>query len=122
MTAADTSRRAVSAFAGGAVGAAAAAFVLITVLWHHHRKAEPGARRVVPDDPGEEWFTSEVLRGFPMEAVRPLLLGPDAPSLNRLYMAWLFATQGHDCAWIARHLDLSAEVVRVLVDAARSRG
>ncbi|WP_169317165.1 hypothetical protein [Actinacidiphila oryziradicis] len=56
-----------------------------------------------------------------MEAVRPLLLGPDASALNRLYLAWIFATHGHDAVWIERYLDLPGEVVHVLVDAAHQR-
>jgi hypothetical protein len=54
-----------------------------------------------------------------MEAVRPLLLGLDAPDLNHLYTAWLFATHGNDAVWIEQNLDLPGEMSRLLVGAAR---
>ncbi|MGW5367985.1 hypothetical protein ACWER6_12025 [Streptomyces sp. NPDC004009] len=106
---------------GALMGAATAAFILIAALWHHHRQAEQRACRVVPEDLGDGLFTARSLEGFPMEAVRPFLLGPDAPSLNSLYTAWLLATHGHDAAWIAHHLDLPPEVLHLLTDAARQR-
>ncbi|MFF3517504.1 hypothetical protein [Streptomyces sp. NPDC002573] len=106
---------------GALMGAATAAFILIAALWHHHRQAEQRTRKIVPEDLGEEWFTAKSLEGFPMEAVRPFLLGPNAPSLNRLYTAWLLATHGHDPAWIAHHIDLPPDVVHLLADAARQR-
>ncbi|MEU4119106.1 hypothetical protein AB0F71_32015 [Kitasatospora sp. NPDC028055] len=64
---------------------------------------------------------SAVLDDFPMEQVRPLLLGPDAPGLNRLYTAWVFATHGHDPQWIADHLGLPTPTARLLVTAARQQ-
>ena len=33
----------------------------------------------------DTWFTADVLEGFPVEAVRALLLRLGAPSLSRLY-------------------------------------
>ncbi|GAA2261533.1 MULTISPECIES: hypothetical protein [Kitasatospora] len=105
---------------GTLIGAAAAAFVTTAAVLHHSRRTVREARRPLPEVTDGDWFSRQDLEGFPMEAVRPLLRAPDAPSLNRLYVAWLFATQGHDVPWLIHHLDLPAEAADVLVNAARS--
>jgi hypothetical protein len=73
--------------------------------------------------PGEaadnSWFTAQALQDFPMDAVRPRLLEPDAPDLTSMYTAWIFATHGQDAVWLKHHLDLPADLAHLLVDAAR---
>lgn len=103
------------------VGAGISAFLVMAALWHHRRRAARRARPPVPEEVGEEWFTAKTLAGFPMEAVRPLLLRPGAPNLARLYVAWVLATHGHEAGWIECHLGLPEQVVHILVDAARQR-
>ncbi|MGW1159855.1 hypothetical protein ACWD5Q_26030 [Streptomyces sp. NPDC002513] len=104
---------------GALIGAATAAFVVVAAMWHSHRNAARNARRCLPEAVDESWFTARTLDGFPMEAVRPHLLGKNAPSLDRLYTAWIFATQGQDAAWLARNLDLPEDLMDLLVEAAR---
>ena len=58
------------------------------------------------------------LEGFPMDEVRPFLLGPAAVDLNRLYGAWVLATHGRDAVWIEQHLHLPTEAARLLTAAA----
>ncbi|MEU8695651.1 hypothetical protein [Streptomyces sp. NPDC048665] len=103
---------------GALMGAGTAAFVLVAAVWHSHRNAARRARRRLHETVDDSWFTARTLDGFPMEAVRPYLLGKDAPGLNRLYTAWILATHGEDAAWIERHLDLPADLTRLLVDTA----
>ncbi|WP_063750639.1 hypothetical protein [Streptomyces roseochromogenus] len=98
-----------------------AAFVLVAAVWHSHRNAARQARRRPHETVDDSWFTARTLDGFPKEAVRPYLLGKDAPSLNRLYTAWILATHGEDAPWIERRLGLPADITRLLVDAARQR-
>ncbi|MEU4581287.1 hypothetical protein AB0F92_04205 [Kitasatospora aureofaciens] len=80
------------------------------------------ARRPLPLPPpgphGRE-YSARALEGFPMEAVRPLLLTEHAPQLGQLYSAWMLARAGRPAAWIARRLGLPLEAVQLLVDAAR---
>ncbi|MGX4695331.1 hypothetical protein [Streptomyces sp. JNUCC 63] len=90
-------------------------------MWHSRRKAARPARQHRPETVDESWFTARTLDGFPMEAVRPHLLGKGAPGLDHLHTAWIFATHGQDAGWIERHLDLPADVTRLLVGAARRR-
>ncbi|MFF3153262.1 hypothetical protein [Streptomyces sp. NPDC057910] len=104
---------------GVLLGAGAAIFLLAATVLHRHRTAARRARQQLIDS--GDWFTARTLEGFPMEAIRPHLLGPDAPSLNRLYTAWVLATHGHSAAWIQRNLDLPSGLVRLLVDAATTR-
>lgn len=104
--------------ASALVGAATAAFVVIAAVVHSHRRAQRKASRQLTKTVDESWFTTGALDGFPMEVVRPLLLTPDAPSLNHLYTAWIFATHGHDAAWLERNLDLPAGLAHLLADAA----
>ncbi|MGW4820028.1 hypothetical protein ACWEP4_13710 [Streptomyces sp. NPDC004227] len=69
------------------LGAAVTAFVLLAAVLRADRKATRRARRRVLEVMDESSFTSRTLAGFPMEAVRPRLLGPSAPCLNHLYTA-----------------------------------
>ncbi|WP_225102472.1 hypothetical protein [Streptomyces sp. CoH27] len=83
MTAVATAPRADRPIVAGAlVGAATAAFVVIAAMVRSHHRAQQEARRQLPEAVDESWFTSGALDGFPMNAVRPLLLTPGAPSLN----------------------------------------
>ncbi|MER7767473.1 hypothetical protein [Kitasatospora sp. NPDC096140] len=81
------------------------------------------ARRPLPLPPagpdGPE-YSARALEGFPMEAVRPLLLAENAPRLDRLYSAWMLARSGRPAPWIARRLDIPLDAAHLLVDAARS--
>ncbi|MFJ9844985.1 hypothetical protein ACIRYZ_31990 [Kitasatospora sp. NPDC101155] len=107
---------------GVLIGAATAGLLLALLLAQSRRAGRPAAERVAAGagDDDTQWFSARSLEGFPMEQVRPLLLSADAPGLNRLYTAWVFATHGHDPQWIARHLDLPTPTARLLVAAARS--
>ncbi|WP_406194906.1 hypothetical protein OH807_06245 [Kitasatospora sp. NBC_01560] len=108
---------------GGALfGASAAVLGVAGLLWHRLRRRHraPAARSTEAGD--EPTFTASALEGFPTDAVRPLLLGPDAVGLDRLHTAWILATHGHDAAWITHHLDLPSEATHLLVDAARHQG
>ncbi|WP_225101729.1 hypothetical protein [Streptomyces sp. CoH27] len=106
---------------GALIGAGTATFVVVAALWHSHRGATRQRRRSLTETVDESWFTADTLEGFPMEDVRPCLLGKDAPSLNTLYTAWVFATHGQDAHWIEHHLNLPAGITHLLVDAARQR-
>ncbi|WP_411139965.1 hypothetical protein [Streptomyces sp. x-80] len=105
--------------AGGALAAVGVpVFLVVAVLRHHyHRVAARQARPTVPTAADGQWFTAESLAGFPWQTARD----PGAPGRDRLYLAWILATQGHDAAWIGHQLGLPAEVVHPLVDAARER-
>ncbi|WP_055495774.1 hypothetical protein [Streptomyces sp. TP-A0356] len=119
MTALATAPRADRPIVAGAlVGAATAAFVVVAAVVHSHHRAQREAKRQLTETVDESWFTSGALDGFPMDAIRPLLLTPDAPSLNHLYSAWIFATHGHDAAWLEHNLDLPAGIAHLLADAA----
>ncbi|MFE5588136.1 hypothetical protein [Kitasatospora sp. NPDC056531] len=105
---------------GVLIGAATAGLLLALLLAQSRRQAgRPLADRAVAVEDDTQWFSARSLEGFPMEQVRPLLLAPGAPGLNRLYTAWVFATHGHDPQWIANHLDLPTPTARLLVAAAR---
>ncbi|WP_158073118.1 hypothetical protein [Streptomyces kebangsaanensis] len=41
--------------------------------------------------------------------------------MDRVYAAWILATHGADAAWLERHLDLPADLARLLVEAAGAR-
>ncbi|MFD9684642.1 hypothetical protein ACFXPX_01645 [Kitasatospora sp. NPDC059146] len=73
-----------------------------------------------PPGPNGREYSAWALEGFPMEAVRPLLLAEHAPQLGQLYSAWMLARAGRTAPWIARRLGLPVEAVQLLVDAARS--
>ncbi|MEU4117894.1 hypothetical protein AB0F71_25815 [Kitasatospora sp. NPDC028055] len=72
-----------------------------------------------PPGPNGREYSARALEGFPMEAVRPLLLAEHAPQLGQLYSAWMLARAGRTAPWIARRLALPVEAVQLLVDAAR---
>ncbi|MFI9361981.1 hypothetical protein ACIG5E_13100 [Kitasatospora sp. NPDC053057] len=74
-----------------------------------------------PPGPNGREYSARALEGFPMEAVRPLLLTEHAPQLGQLYSAWMLARSGRPAPWIARRLDLPLDAVQLLVDAARGR-
>ena len=118
MTALATAPRADRPIVAGALVGAAAAFVVVTAVVHSHHRAQREARRQLTETVDESWFTPGALDSFPMDAIPPLLLKPDAPSLNRLYTAWIFATHGHDTAWLEHNLDLPADLARLMADAA----
>ncbi|NIY62172.1 hypothetical protein [Streptomyces malaysiensis] len=107
--------------AGALVGAVAAAFAMGAAVFHARRRAARRARHRLGAAVDESWFTASTMEGFPGEAVRRRLLGPDAPSLECVYTAWVFATQGYGPVWIAHHLDLPDELTRLLAEAARQR-
>ncbi|MFG2847877.1 hypothetical protein ACGF12_32615 [Kitasatospora sp. NPDC048296] len=81
------------------------------------------ARRPLPLPPlgpnGRE-YSARALEGFPMEAVRPLLLAEHAPQLGQLYSAWMLARAGRPAPWIARRLDIPLDAAQLLTDAARA--
>ena len=104
---------------GVLISAATAAFILLATVAHRQQSVTRNPRPQLPDAVDEPWFAPEALEGFPMEALRPLLLGPHAPNLNRLYTGWILATHGYGASWIEQHLDLPTEAAHLLVDAAR---
>ncbi|MER7845149.1 hypothetical protein ABTZ03_14530 [Kitasatospora sp. NPDC096077] len=107
---------------GVLIGASVVGLLLALLLAHSRQRAGRSvAERVAAGEDDAQWFSARSLEGFPMEQVRPLLLAPDAPGLNRLYTAWVFATHGHDPQWIAHHLDLPTPTARLLVAAARKQ-
>ncbi|MEV5283444.1 hypothetical protein [Streptomyces sp. NPDC052811] len=107
---------------GFLLGASIAVLAMAAVLAHRHRKiAVHHSPSVSPEAVDASWFTARTLNGFPMEAVRPVLLGPNAPDLNRLYTAWVLALHGHDTAWIVSRLGLPHPVAALLVDTAGAR-
>ncbi|WP_188278842.1 hypothetical protein [Streptomyces sp. CBMA152] len=107
---------------GFLLGAAVAILALSAVLAHRHRQiAARHHPAVSPESVDASWFTARALDGFPMESVRPDLLGPNAPDLNRLYLAWILATHGHDTNGLIRRLGLSHDVAALLVDSAQAR-
>ncbi|MCQ4046372.1 hypothetical protein ACFOSC_19500 [Streptantibioticus rubrisoli] len=106
-------------FAVAAVACAAVVAVALVGAVRRRRRCTVRAfdpALVVPEEP---WFPATALTGFPADALDATLTGPDAPSLDRLHVAWVFATQGYDAPWIARHFDLRLSVARMLEDAAR---
>ncbi|HJD81860.1 hypothetical protein ABZX88_34210 [Kitasatospora aureofaciens] len=105
-------------FLSGVLIGASVAGLLLALLLAHGRQRAARTRGTTPDDDAQ-WFSARSLEGFPMEQVRPLLLAPGSPGLNRLYTAWMFATHGHDPQWIAHHLGLPTPTARLLVTAAR---
>ncbi|MFE7590623.1 hypothetical protein ACFU6K_14585 [Kitasatospora sp. NPDC057512] len=73
-----------------------------------------------PPGPNGREYSARALEGFPMEAVRPLLLAENAPQLGHLYSAWMLARAGRPAPWIARRLAIPPDAAHLLVDAARS--
>ncbi|MFJ3217847.1 hypothetical protein ACIPLC_18240 [Kitasatospora sp. NPDC086801] len=104
---------------GVLIGASGAGLLLALLLARSGRRTGRPAPAAALGQDDTQWFSARSLEGFPMEQVRPLLLSPGAPGLNRLYTAWVFATHGHDPQWIAHHLDLPTPTARLLVTTAR---
>ncbi|MBV2156735.1 hypothetical protein [Kitasatospora sp. SUK 42] len=73
-----------------------------------------------PPGPNGREYSARALEGFPMEAVRPLLLSEQAPQLGQLYSAWMLARAGRTASWISRRLDIPLAAAQLLVDAARA--
>ncbi len=107
------------ALAALAVAAAAVVVVAVASALRRRRRGTVRAFAPVLVATEEPWFPATALTGFPADALDATLSGPDAPSLNRLHVAWVFATQGYDAPWIARHFDIRLSVARMLEDAAR---
>ncbi|WP_171166724.1 hypothetical protein [Streptomyces sp. I05A-00742] len=102
-----------------ALGAALAAVAVTSfVLCHHPRRPY---RRPEPPLAGGTLFDAATRDSFPLDALRPCLPAPDEATLNRLRTAWVLALRGRDAAWLAGHLNLSAEVAGILADAAAAR-
>ncbi|MEV7780869.1 hypothetical protein [Kitasatospora sp. NPDC088351] len=112
-------RPVVAAALGGAAVAvlgvlAASALVRRARSRHHTRQLDR--------DPAEAWFAAPSMEDFPEQELRRLLPETDAPSMNRLCTAWVFATHGHDAVWLERHFDLTDGLARKLVERAHRRG
>ncbi|OIJ84748.1 hypothetical protein [Streptomyces colonosanans] len=109
---------------GVAAAVLAAAFVALVV----GTRARQGRFRRFRDARGKaaepvdaSWFTAHTLDGFPEEAVRARLRGPDAPSVDCLYAAWVLAVRGMDAVWLEKNLSLPADVAHLIVEAAEPR-
>ena len=107
---------------GALIGAGTSAFIVGAALLAGRRSAasDPAAQLPALADAGG-WVSAQSLEGFPMEAVRPRLLVPGAPDLNRLYTAWALVAEGRDAAWVEACLELPADLTNLLVKAARER-
>ncbi|MEE1786452.1 hypothetical protein PUR71_26625 [Streptomyces sp. SP17BM10] len=103
------------------IGAAASGLLLVAALLVGRRLAARRGLPLPPPGPDGPVYSTRALEGFPMEAVRPLLLTEDGPQLNQLYAAWVLALGGHTAPWIGRRLDLPVPTVRLLVDAVREQ-
>lgn len=103
------------------VGAGASGLLLVAALLAARRLAARRGLPLPPPGPDGPVYSARALEGFPMEAVRPLLLAEDGPQLNQLYAAWVLALGGHTAPWIGRRLDLPVPTVRLLVDTVREQ-
>ncbi|MQS11231.1 hypothetical protein F7Q99_02740 [Streptomyces kaniharaensis] len=113
-TASETDRPVVGAALIGAAGSGLAltgALLVGRLLSARRRLPLP------PPGPNGPVYSARALEGFPMEAVRPLLLAEHGPRLDQLYAAWVLALGGRTAPWIARRLDLPVPTARLLVDA-----
>ncbi|MGW2557456.1 hypothetical protein [Streptomyces sp. NPDC001635] len=99
----------------------AAFIILVTVVKRTRRGAQRHTKRRLVGAADAAWSTAQALQRFPMDAVRPWLLGPVAADLSHLYTAWIFATNGQDAVWLERHLGLPEGLAHLLADAARQR-
>ncbi|MBV6699973.1 hypothetical protein [Kitasatospora aureofaciens] len=107
---------------GAALGGAAAAVLGLLVVAAFARRARSRRHSQQLDrNTAEAWFTTADIGDFPEEALRPLLPATDPPSMNRLYTAWVFATHGHEAVWLERHLGLTGDLARKLVEQAHRR-
>ncbi|MER6303654.1 hypothetical protein ABT247_29430 [Kitasatospora sp. NPDC001539] len=104
------------------VGASCSGLLLVGAVllsrWLDARRPLP----LPPLGPNGREYSARALEGFPMEAVRPLLLAEQAPQLGQLYSAWTLVRAGRPAPWIARRLDIPLDTVRLLVDATRTPG
>ncbi|MEU9040964.1 MULTISPECIES: hypothetical protein [unclassified Kitasatospora] len=102
------------------IGASGAGLLVVGAVlfsrWLDARRPLP----LPPVGPNGREYSARALEGFPMEAIRPLLLAEDAPQLGQLYSAWMLAKAGRPAPWIARRLGIPLDAVHLLVDAARS--
>jgi hypothetical protein len=102
------------------IGASGAGLLVVGAVllsrWLDARRPLP----LPPMGPNGREYSARALEGFPMEAVRPLLLAEGAPQLGQLYSAWMLAKSGRPAAWIARRLDIPLDAAHLLVDTARS--
>ncbi|MFJ8622936.1 hypothetical protein ACIRD3_08810 [Kitasatospora sp. NPDC093550] len=102
------------------IGASGAGLLVVGAVllsrWLDARRPLP----LPPMGPNGREYSARALEGFPMEAVRPLLLAEDAPQLGQLYSAWMLAKSGRPATWIARRLDIPLDAAHLLVNAARS--
>ncbi|MFH9349973.1 hypothetical protein [Kitasatospora sp. NPDC017646] len=105
---------------GALIGVSCSGLLVVAAVlfsrWLDARRPLP----LPPQGPNGREYSARALEGFPMEAVRPLLLAEHAPQLGQLYSAWMLARTGRPAPWIARRLDLPLDAVHLLVDAARS--
>ncbi|WP_189315314.1 hypothetical protein [Streptomyces brasiliensis] len=113
---------------GVAAVALAAAFVALVVgtrVRQVHFRPRLFKRPQVPtaESVDTSWFAPHSLDGFPEEVVHLNPRAPDAPSLDRLYAAWVLATHtpGLDARWLERNLALPADAAHLIVEAAESR-
>ncbi|MFJ2576800.1 hypothetical protein [Kitasatospora aureofaciens] len=101
------------------IGAAGSGLLLTAALLVGRRLAARRGLPLPPPGPNGPDYSARALEGFPMEAVRPLLLAEHGPRLDQLYAAWVLALGGRTAPWIARRLDLPVPTVRLLVDTVR---
>ncbi|MGK4584014.1 hypothetical protein [Kitasatospora sp. HPMI-4] len=103
-------------------GAGATVFVLVAVVrWSHRAMARRGRSTAPLPSPDGQWYDAKALEGYPKEEIARLLPLSADPGRNRLQTAWVLAAHGRDAAWIARHLDLPADLARLLADTAAHR-
>ncbi|MFJ9694797.1 hypothetical protein [Kitasatospora sp. NPDC101183] len=112
----EEDRPVIGAFLVAASGAGLLIAGAVLVLrWLDVRRPLP----LPPTGPNGREYSARALEDFPMDAVRPLLLGEQAPQLGQLYSAWMLARAGRPAPWIARRLDIPLDAARLLVEAAR---
>ena len=105
---------------GAVIGSGTAASITTWAVLHTRRRTAQRTHHERPSSGVDaSWFTEGTLDGFPMDEIRPFLLGPEPVALNRLYIAWILAVRGHDITRLADHLDLPKDAVRPLAQAAQ---
>ncbi|MFB7667539.1 hypothetical protein ACFC1R_26965 [Kitasatospora sp. NPDC056138] len=103
-------------------GAGAAVFVVVAVVLQRRRSAARRDRPAAPPPPPDgRWYGADALTGFPAEELARRRPTTADPGQNCLQTAWVLATHGHDAAWIAHHLDIPADLARLLADTAARR-
>ncbi|MFF9605397.1 hypothetical protein ACF1GY_24375 [Streptomyces sp. NPDC014684] len=103
-------------------GAFAALIIGVRVRQALDRPAKRRSRVRDEERSDASWFTADSLDGFPEDAVRARLKGPDAPSLDRLHAAWVLArhARGISAEWLERNLDLPADAAHLIVEASEA--